>query len=198
MITRTVSSITFLRGSLLVCALVMPILTGCTSSGSNERKSVTFAAGDKATVDRLVYNVVDTQILPRLGPDASPRLPKNRFYLVNLSVFNSGNDEIAIPGTTLIDDSGKNSEELTDGASVPHWLGVTRRVQPNQTEQGAVVFDAPAGHYKLKLTDETDANDIYVDIPLTFAHEQMQNDAASTSEAVTAAGPAVDVPAKKK
>jgi hypothetical protein len=99
---------------------------------------------------------------------------------------------------TLVDDAGKNYGELPDGSGVPHWLGIVRMVVSNQTETGAVVFDAPAGHYKLRLTDDSDASDVYVDIPLTFAHEQMQNDAQATSEAVTAAGPRVAVPTKKK
>jgi hypothetical protein len=180
----------------LFCAAL--ILAGCSSSGGSERKSVTFAAGDKAIVDKLTYSVVDTQIFPRLGDEQSPRVPQSRFYVVQVSVSNSGNSDMAVPGMTLIDDSGKTYQELPDGSGVQHWLGVMRRVQANQTEQGSVVFDAPAGHYKLKLTDETDANDIYVDIPLSFAHEQMQNDTQATSEAVTRAGEAAPVPEKKK
>jgi hypothetical protein len=170
-----------------VLALVT-LLAGCSSSPSASRKSVTFAAGDKATVDKLTYSVVDTQIFPRLGDESSPRVPQHRFYVFQLSVSNSGNSDLAIPAMTLLDDSGKNYEELPDGSGVPHWLGVIRKVQANQTEQGAVVFDAPAGHYKLKLTDETDANDVFVDIPLSFAHEQMQNDTQSTSEQATETG----------
>ncbi len=86
---------------------------------------------------------------------------------------------------TLIDDSGKTYDELADGSGVPHWLGVVRKVPSNQIEQGTVVFDAPASHYKLKLTDETDAEDIFVDLPLSFAHEQMQNETGSNPDAST-------------
>ncbi|MDP9170369.1 MAG: hypothetical protein M3N54_07110, partial [Acidobacteriota bacterium] len=56
-----------------------------------------------------------------------------------------------------------------------HWLGVLRKVGTGQTERGAVVFDAPTGHYKLKLTDETSENEVFVDIPLSFVHEQMND-----------------------
>jgi hypothetical protein len=177
------------------------VLTGC-GTGAPERKSVTMATGDKVPVDKLTYNIVDTQILPHLGDEANPRVPQNRFYVVQLSVFNSGNADMPIPGMTLIDDSGKHYEELIDGTGVPRWLGVSRRVQPNQTEQGSIVFDAPAGHYKLRLTDDTDDSDVFVDIPLSFAHEQLQNETQSTSEAVSAAGgnsaPPAQVPGKKK
>lgn len=98
--------------------------------------------------------------------------------MVDLSVVNSSGAELPIPALTLIDDSGRNYEELIDGSGVPHWLGASRRIAANQTESGAVVFDAPAGHYKLRLTDETDAGDVFVDLPLSFAHEQMQNESA--------------------
>jgi hypothetical protein len=77
---------------------------------------------------------------------------------------------------TLVDDSGKSYPELADGNGVLHWLGVVRRISPAQTERGVVVFDAPAAHYKLKLTDEADPEDVYIDLPLSFVHEQMSNE----------------------
>lgn len=187
----------FLRAPSLACISVFLVLAGC-SPGAPERKSITFAAGDKASVDKLTYNIIDTQILPRLGDETNPRIPQNRFYVVQVSVSNGGNSDLAVPGMSLIDDSGKPYEELLDGAGLPHWLGVTRKVQANQTEQGTVLFDAPAGHYKLRLTDDTDENDVYVDIPLSFAHEQMQNETQSTSETVAPPTPAVAAPAGKK
>lgn len=172
-------------------------LAGC--SGAEERKTVTYLAGEKASVEKLAYNVVDTQIFPHLGDDAAPRIPQNRFYVVGVSVFNSGESDLPIPGMSLVDDSGKAYEELTDGSAVPHWLGVVRRVQANQTEVGNVVFDAPAGHYKLKLTDDTDPADVFVDIPLSFAHEQMQNETTGTVDAGAEAGSGPSVlPARKK
>jgi hypothetical protein len=184
-----------LRGLLPLCLASVALLTSC--SGTSERKSVTFRAGDKAPVDQLTYSVIDTQILPHLGDDASPRMPKTRFYVVQLSISNAGNTEASVPGMVLIDSAGKTYGELTDGSGVQRWLGISRHVASNQTETGAIVFDAPAGNYKLRLTDETDASDVFVDLPLSFAHEQMQNDAQSTSEAVGATAP-VAPPVQKK
>jgi hypothetical protein len=185
-----------LRASLPVCASLALLLTAC--SGTPERRVVTYSVGDKASVEKLTYSIVDTQILPRLGDDAAPRNPQNRFYIVNVSVSNSGNEDLPIPGMALVDDAGKVYEELTDGSGVPRWLGVSRRVQANQTEQGSVVFDAPAGHYKLRLTDETDPGDVYVDIPLSFAHEQMQNETTSPPDAGELDGSQAAAPSKKK
>jgi hypothetical protein len=161
------------------------------------RRSATYLAGEKAAVDKLTYSVVDTQIFPRLGEEPNIRTPQNRFYVVQISVSNSGNEDVTIPAMTLIDDSGKTWEELTDGSGVGGWLGVVRHVAPNQTEAGTVVFDAPASHYKLKLTDETDPNDVYVDIPLSFSHEQLSHGAEDASEVVIPhAAPATTAPKK--
>jgi hypothetical protein len=186
------------RSVLSAFALLIPLLTGCGSS-EPEHKTVTVAAGEKANVEKLSYSIADTQLFPRLGDPANPRVPTHRFYVVNLSVFNSGSSEQPIPALTLIDDSGKNYEELIDGTGVPHWLGVSRRLAPHQTEQGAVVFDAPAGHYKLRLTDETDDSQVFVDLPLSFAHEQLQNE---TDQPGVASGlpdlPANPPPVRKK
>lgn len=146
------------------------VAAGC--SGTSERKSVVYQAGDNAAVDQLTYRVIGTQMLTRLGDGTNQRIPQNRFYLVRVSVANEGSEEASIPALTLMDDSGKTYEELTDGSGVTQWLGVVRRVGGKQSESGTVVFDAPASHYRLKLTDDTDNSDAYVDLPLSFAHEQ--------------------------
>jgi hypothetical protein len=159
------------RVSLVVLASVV-FLTGC--SGSGGRKTFTYTIGDKASVERLTYSVVDNQVFTRLGTDPNTRIPQNRFYVVGISVFNSASSDAAIPAMTLVDDSGKTYDELTDGTGVARWLGVIRHVAANQTETGAVVFDAPASHYKLKLTDDTDPQDVYIDLPLSFVNEQMK------------------------
>jgi hypothetical protein len=181
-------------------------LTGCgTSNGGRQTK--VYQAGEKAMVDKLSYAVIDTQIYPRLGDDPnSPRIPQNRFFAVQVAVSSGNNTEIPIPAMTLVDDAGKTYTELADGSGVQHWLGVVRRVAPAQTERGVVLFDAPAAQYKLKLTDDLDPEDVYIDIPLSFVHEQMNNE--GTPEGAPAAGgdapaqpaqaqPATNPPAKK-
>src|SRR5438552_3434438 len=120
-------------------------LAGC--SRTPVRKATIFPTGDKAPVGKLTYSVVDSQILTRLGDDPNARTPQIRFYLVQISVSNGGNDDEAIPAMTLVDDSGKTYDELTDGSGVSRWLGVVRHVAPNQSEEGTLVFDAPASHY---------------------------------------------------
>ncbi len=158
-----------MRAAPVCISALLLLVTGCTQA----RQSKIYPAGEKATVDKLTYNVVDSDFHTHLGDEANPRNPQYRFVTVQIAVSNAGSTDTPIPGLTLIDDSGKAYPELADGTGVPQWLGVLRKVGPTQTEHGTVLFDAPAGHYKLKLTDDSDEGDVYADIPLTFIHEQM-------------------------
>jgi hypothetical protein len=190
-----------MRPSSLLLAVCLIVLAGC-SGGPPPRQSKTYGEGEKAVVDRLTYSVVDSEIQTRLGDDANnARIPRNRFYIVQVAVSNSSNSDLSIPPMTLVDDAGKTYPELVDGSGVTHWLGVVRKVSPGETERGSVVFDAPASHYKLQLTDETSDSDVYVDMPLTFVHEQMSDVPSNAPEpaAPEAVGPnAVPRGAKKK
>ena len=47
------------------------------------------AMGERVTVGSLVYNVFDTQWKAQLGEGADARIPKDRFFLVRLSIGNS-------------------------------------------------------------------------------------------------------------
>ncbi|HWE49333.1 MAG TPA: DUF4352 domain-containing protein [Bryobacteraceae bacterium] len=166
------------------------LLAGCSSTPAKKEAKV-FSAGEKATVGNLVYSVVDTQFAPVLGDDpASQRTPKDRFVVVQISVSNSGSAEANIPALTLVDDSGQTYPELGDGTGVQRWLGVIRKVGATQTESGEVLFDAPAKHYRLRLTDELD-DEVSIDIPLSYIHEEMK-DMKSTQDA----SPIIDIPKK--
>jgi hypothetical protein len=150
---------------------------------SSKNQAILYAAGDKATVGPLVYNVTDTEVADKLGDDPnSERTPQDRFVLVRVSVSNSGPEEEPIPAMTLVDDGGHNYTELSDGAGVTNWLGVVRKVGPTQTETGVVVFDAPTKHYRLRLNDPLDEKEIAIDVPFNFIHEQLKNVDISPAE----------------
>lgn len=155
---------------LTVFASTVLFLVSC-SSPEPKRVVKVFQSGDKATVHDLTYNIIDTMIQPKLGE----RNPENRFYLIQMAVSNGGNQPVNVPAMSLVDDTGKSYPELADGTGVPNWLGVVRKVDPVNTEKGMVAFDAPAQHYKLRLTDDTDDMDVFVDLPLSFAHESMND-----------------------
>jgi hypothetical protein len=163
-----------MRCSISWICLFPLVLMGCSTSLKKEAKI--YSIGEKVTIGSLTYSVVDTEIVPQLGDDpATARNPANRFYLIKVSVSNSSNADLPIPAMTLMDDSGQAYNELADGAKVPQWLGVVRKVAAAQTDQGNVVFDAPAKHYRLRLTDETDETEVAIDVPLSYVHEQMKD-----------------------
>ncbi len=165
------------------------LLAGCSSAPQKEAR--VYAAGEKATVGPLIYSIVDTQFAPVLGEDVNnQRTPQNRFVIVQISVSNSSTSDANIPLMTLIDDSGKQFPELADGTGVPRWLGVVRKVASAQTEAGEIVFDAPAQHYRLRLTEELD-DEVSVDIPLSYIHEE-QKDLKTTQDAP----PMIEIPKK--
>jgi hypothetical protein len=113
--------------------------------------------------------------MPQLGDDAQPRVPKERFLLVQVAVTNSSNVDNPIPAIELVSDSGKTYDELADGTGVPNWLGIIRHVPAGLTERGEVLFDAPAAHYKLKFSDEAADTEVMVDLPLSYMHERMDD-----------------------
>jgi hypothetical protein len=165
-----------MRSTFISLVAISLLTTGCSMFSSPKNQAVLYAAGDKATVGPLVYNVTDTEVADTLGDDPNnPRTPQDRFVMVKVSVSNSGANDEPIPAMTLVDDGGKTYTELADGAGVANWLGVVRKVGPTQTEQGVVVFDAPTKHYRLRLNDPLDGKEIAIDVPFNFIHEQLKS-----------------------
>ncbi|MDP9053836.1 MAG: DUF4352 domain-containing protein [Acidobacteriota bacterium] len=157
-----------MRRGIAVISFLSLGFTGCSSLAPKSTPTI-YAAGDKASAGSLLYNLTDAESVQQLGDDPSrPRTPKDRFYLIKVSVSNSGSEDQPIPAMTLVDDSGQTYPELADGSGVPNWLGVVRKVGAAQTEQGNVVFDAPMKHYRLRLNDALDEKEIAIDVPVSF------------------------------
>jgi hypothetical protein len=180
LLTRPPASIPFSAALIVFLSGVALLAAGCSSVGKKE--SQIFPAGEKVTVGPLVYSVIDSQVLTQLGENpTTARTPQNRFYVMTISVSNSSSEDTPVPGLTLVDDAGKEYPEAADGSNVPNWLGIVRKAGGAQTEQGNILFDAPAQHYRLRLTDETDAKELSIDVPLTYVHEQLK-EVPATSE----------------
>jgi hypothetical protein len=127
--------------------------------------------GERVTVGSLVYNVFDDQWHAKLGEGPDMRVPKDRFFLIRLSVVNGGATDLMVPTFTLVDDSGQTYSELSNGDQVPQWTGYLRRIKPAETLQGNVVFDVPPKHYLLRVSDENSQKSSDIDIPLSFASD---------------------------
>jgi hypothetical protein len=151
-------------------ALVVSLFVALTSCGSE--KIHTYNMGDRVQAGPLVYAVEETHWYPTLGSDPNPRVPVNRFMVVRVNVMNNGATDSGIPTLTLIGDKGEMYNELTDGTGVASWLGVVRRIKPVISEDGNVVFDVPPEHYRLRVADEFEQIESYIDIPLNFVSDE--------------------------
>jgi hypothetical protein len=150
-----------------IAALALLLAAGCASAPP---KPQTFALGERVELGKIIYTVFETQWMTHIGSGPETRLPKDRFFVVRISAVNGGGADAMIPNMTLIDDSGAAYAE-TNGEGVPNWLGLLRQTKPAEAAQGAVVFDAPQRHFKLRLSDENEQKTAFVDLPLTYGTE---------------------------
>jgi hypothetical protein len=153
----------FPAGAALAC---LAALTACSPGVAPEARL--HRMGQRVTVGSLVYNVFEDQWRAQLGQGADVRVPKDRFFVVRLSIVNGGSTDLMVPSLTLVDDAGQAYPELSNGDQVPEWTGYLRRVKPADTLQGNIVFDVPPKHYRLRVTDETSQKSRDIDIPLSF------------------------------
>ena len=152
-------------------ALVLAAVALSSCGESEEKPASTFNMGERVTLGHLVYTVFETQWLTQLGDPPAPRVPQNRFFLVRISAANGGANTVTIPNFILEDDNGKTYPELSNGEGVPQYIGYLRRVKPAESAQGHALFDAPPGHYKLRVMDEDSERAALIDIPLSFTSE---------------------------
>jgi hypothetical protein len=159
----------YLEGAALVCLAACLVSPACTPAVPPEARL--HRMGERVPVGSLVYNVYEDQWKAQLGEGSDTRVPKDRFFLIRMSVVNGGATDLMVPTLTLVDDGGQTYTELADGDQVPQWTGYLRKVKPAETMQGYVVFDVAPKHYRLRGTDENSQTSRDIDIPLNFASD---------------------------
>jgi hypothetical protein len=174
------------RSSLLPVIAACAFLT-CTSCSKGVQKTASYAMGQRVEIGRLIYTVFETSWMTQLGEGLSARVPQHRFFLVRLSIANSGSAEQLAPNMTIEDDNGTTYAELTNGEGVAQWVGFLRQVKPAEALQGYVVFDAPPRHYRLRVSDENETKVATIDIPLTFVSEAPTTELPAAEQAPGAA-----------
>jgi len=131
--------------------------------------------GDKAAVGHLAYTAFDTQWLTEIGEGVTARVPQYRFFLVRVSITNSGGSQAVTPNLSVVDDKGNSYEELSDGQGVPQWIGFLRQIAGSGTLQGNLLFDVPPQHYKLQVSDAAGQPAALIDLPLDFTTDPTPN-----------------------
>ena len=153
---------------LLTASLLL--MAGCHSQGGAFPVR-TYPMGEKVLLGSLSYEVFETEYLTQLGDPPDARIPQDRFFLVKLSVSNGGSDTVSVPSFQVENDRGKVYQEISNGEGVPEWIGYLRSLKPAEAAQGNALFDAPAGHYRIRIKDESGERAALIDIPLTFNAE---------------------------
>ena len=136
---------------LAACAKFLVAASGCTP------KARVFQVGERVQVSGVVYTIHEAQWLTQLdaGTD-TPRMAKNRFLVIHLTIGNSGSKEVTVPLLNVVDAAGAEHLEVSEGKGVSEWLGILRTLNPTESKEGRIVFDLPVAQYNLKVTDGGD------------------------------------------
>ena len=158
------------RNCLLVaaCSILVGFAVSCSREPKQEPLRV-YRLGDKVELGHLHYTVSEAKWVNELPASPGPRTPHDRFLLLHVSIMNGGGENTMLPNLSIEDDSGKSYPELSDGSSVPNWMGYLRKTMPAEVAQGNIVFDAPPKVYRLRVVDENGENPALIEVPLTFS-----------------------------
>jgi hypothetical protein len=160
-----------MRHSIRIAAVLSFAFLLSSCSGPETPPVSSYLMGEKVQLGRISYSVFETQWLTHLGDGPTARTPQNRFFLIRFSATNAASEDVTVGNFTITDDKGTVYDELPNGEGVPQWAGYLRVAKPADTIQGNVLFDAPAGHYKLKISDETNSRYALIDLPLSYGAE---------------------------
>lgn len=126
--------------------------------------------GEALVLGNVEHTVLVADWRGSLGEGASARLPNEQFLVLRIALSNQTEAPADIASMRLIAPDGTEYEELADGSGLAEWLGLVRTLSAKQGRQGDVLFDAPRGVYKLKLTEHSadgdEANVAMVEIPV--------------------------------
>ncbi len=109
--------------------------------------------GEDATVGVFTYRVLSAQWQDRIGRGENAVVPDARFYVVYLTVTNSGKEPLTFPRARLVDAAGRQYPESPKARERGIGLGSLRAMSPGFTLNGSLVFDVPPGAYTLILSD---------------------------------------------
>ncbi len=141
--------------------------------------------GEQVSVGPLIYTVTDAEWKTDIGSDSQKMIPKERFLVIRLSITNSGGADAGSPLGILVDKQDKEFYEIQEVKGVPEWLPILRRLAPAATDAGRIVFDAPMGIYKLKVSGGGDPENekfAFIEIPLELQAPTSPLEAPNSTE----------------
>lgn len=133
--------------------------------------TTTSSMGAAIKLGNVEHTVLGAGWRTTLGEGTAEITPTHQFLVVKLALSNLSDSPAAIASINLISNDGTEYDEVADAAtSWPDWLGLVRTLSAKENRQGDLVFDAPRGAYKLKLTERSadgdDVRAVLVEIPV--------------------------------
>jgi len=161
----------------LVASTILAVC-GATGCGTREPALKVHAMGETVEAGSFGFQVSGSDWASRIGEGPEARTPVHRYLVIRLSAFNRSVSDLAVPLMTLVGDDGQTYPEVGNVTADPGWLGLNRKVRPNESVQGNVVFDVPPAHYRLRVADESGLNNLaLIDIPLRIQSDTDLGDA---------------------
>ncbi|MCW5963820.1 MAG: DUF4352 domain-containing protein [Bryobacterales bacterium] len=166
------------------------LVSGCLLLAGCGTKSTTVNAkmGETVTLGNVEHAVLSAEWKAALGQGAETRMPSQQFLVLRMATTNKQGDGAEIASMRLVAANGTEYEELADGSGLPDWFGLVRMLNPGESRQGTVLFDAPRAVYTLKLTepaiDGDDANVALVEIPIRIEDSAIPTSADPTGSAI--------------
>lgn len=157
------------RAATVLAAAILCAIFGAGCRPTKAPMGAEYHIGDPAPAGPLTFNVIETRWASQLESFPTPRIPDHRFLLVRVTITNGGGAEAGVPFLKLVNANGDMFGESENGAGVDRWLGLIRRINPAQTEDGWVLFDVPTNSYKLRVSDGAPENEhiALIGIPLS-------------------------------
>ena len=130
--------------------------------------------GAPLAVGPVTYTAVETEWRDSIESSKGPRIPKNRFLLVNVTVMNASSEQKAAPLLHVMDAKGGVHAEVAEGDGVTDWMGYLRLFQPRESRSGRLLFDVSQGVCKLRVSsggDPENEQTALIDLPLQLNSE---------------------------
>lgn len=125
---------------------------GCTRHRSSDTPEPVVEMGTPIAAGPLTYTIIDQRWHDSLIASTGSRLPKHRFFSVQVTVTNGGSEQAGVPLLSLVGSDGTTYQEEANGDGLTGWLGYIRMLNPVQTEHGRILFDVPPGAYQLRVS----------------------------------------------
>ena len=155
----------------LATGLALALLPGC---GAKPTYSKGFPMGERVSVGPLTYVVLNSEWKSTLGEGIEARVPVQRFLVLHLTITNGSGADMNVPLLQIVDSQGVEHPEVQDGKGISGWMGLLRKIQGTQTEDGYIAFAVLMGPMRLKVTDAGDLENeksALIEIPIKLEGE---------------------------